>query len=178
MATLEPSSLIEGVVLVHLDGSADERGRFLETFRREWFPSAAPMIQANRSDSGRGVLRGLHYHRRQADYWYAPRGRLFVALHDLRRSSRTDGASQTLEIGDDGDVGVYIPAGVAHGFCALSDVTLTYLVDRYYDQDDELGLAWDDPDAAIPWPLPDPILSDRDRTNPKRADIPADLLPD
>lgn len=175
--TIEPSAVIDGVVLVHLDSVSDHRGRFMETFRQEWFPSAPPMILANRSDSLRGVLRGLHFHHRQADYWYAPRGRLLVALHDLRRSSPTDGASQSFEIGDGIEIGVYIPPGVAHGFQALTDITLTYLVDRYYDQSDEHGIAWDDPDARIPWPLDDPILSERDKTNPKRADLGPDRLP-
>jgi dTDP-4-dehydrorhamnose 3,5-epimerase len=172
VAKIEHSTLIDGVVLVTLAGPADERGRFLETYRQEWFRQAPPMIQSNRSDSVRGVIRGLHYHLHQADYWYAPAGRLLVALHDLRASSPTDGASLTLEIGDGADIGVYIPPGVAHGFQALSDVTLTYLVDRYYDPADEHGLAWDDPDAGIGWPIADPILSERDRTNPKRTDIP------
>lgn len=175
MATIEPSTTIDGVVVVRLEASSDERGRFRETFRQEWFPGAPPMVQANRSDSRRGVLRGLHYHRHQADYWYAPAGRLFVALHDLRRSSPTHGASLWLDMED--DAGIYIPLGVAHGFQALTDVTLTYLVDRYYDPSDELGLAWDDPDAAIPWPVANPLLSDRDRSNPKHGDIPDELLP-
>jgi dTDP-4-dehydrorhamnose 3,5-epimerase len=174
---IEPSPEIDGVVLVHLSQSPDERGRFLETFRQEWFPTAPPMIQANRSDSHASVVRALHYHLHQADYWYAPRGRLFVALHDLRRSSPTNGASQTLEIGDGNEIGIYIPPGVAHGFQALTECTLTYLVDRYYDPGDENGLAWDDPDAGIPWPLSGAMLSERDRTNPKRADIPPDRLP-
>ncbi|MGH7857315.1 MAG: dTDP-4-dehydrorhamnose 3,5-epimerase family protein [Candidatus Binatia bacterium] len=176
--TIEPSSVIHGVVLVHLDSVSDHRGRFMETFRQEWFPGAPPMILSNRSDSRRAVLRGLHFHRHQADYWYAARGRLFVALHDLRRSSPTDGASLTFEIGDGIETGVYIPRGVAHGFQAITDITLTYLVDRYYDPSDELGIAWDDPDAAIPWPLDDPILSERDKKNPKRADLTADRLPE
>ncbi len=175
MPTIEPSTRIAGVVFVRLEGPRDDRGRFLETFRQEWFPGAPPMIQANRSDSRAGVLRGLHYHRHQADYWYAPAGRLFVALHDLRASSPTDGASEWFEMTD--DAGLYIPPGVAHGFCALTDVTLTYLVDRYYDPTDELGLAWDDPEAAIPWPVTAPVLSDRDRANPKRSDVPEELRP-
>jgi dTDP-4-dehydrorhamnose 3,5-epimerase len=162
---------IDGVVLVHLEGKTDERGQFIETFRQEWFPDAPPMVQGNRSDSKAGVVRALHFHRHQADYWYAPSGRILVALHDLRRSSPTRGKSLAFEIGEGADIGVYIPPGVAHGFQALTDATLTYLVDRYYDPDDEHGLAWDDPDAAIAWPLADPILSDRDKQNPKLADI-------
>jgi dTDP-4-dehydrorhamnose 3,5-epimerase len=174
---IEPSPLISGVLLVHLTEWPDDRGRFIETYRQEWFGDAPPMVQANRSDSHRGVVRALHYHLHQADYWYAPKGRIFVAMHDLRRSSATNGASQTFEIGDGADIGVYIPPGVAHGFQAVTDATLTYLVDQYYNAEDENGLAWDDPDAGIPWPIPDAIVSERDRTNPKRADIPPDKLP-
>lgn len=135
------------------------------------------MVQGNRSDSVKGTLRGLHYHLHQADYWYAPSGTILVALHDLRRSSPSSGRSLAFEIGEENEIGVYIPPGVAHGFQAVTDSTLTYLVDNYYDPDDENGLAWDDPDAAIPWPIPDPLLSDRDKVNSKRADIPADRLP-
>jgi dTDP-4-dehydrorhamnose 3,5-epimerase len=173
----EPSLVISGVVLVHLQSAPDERGRFLETFRQEWFPDAPPMLQGNRSDSHRGVIRGLHFHLRQADYCYAPSGTIFVALHDLRRSSPTRGATLSVTIGDGADIGVYIPPGVAHGFQATTDATLTYLVDQYYDNSDEHGVAWDDPDVGIPWPLADPLLSERDRTNPKLADIPSGRLP-
>jgi dTDP-4-dehydrorhamnose 3,5-epimerase len=174
---IEPSRDIQGVVLVHLAEWPDERGRFIETYRWEWFPQTPPMVQANRSDSKRGVVRALHYHLHQADYWYVARGRILVALHDLRQSSSTNGASQSFEIGDGADIGVYIPPGVAHGFQAVTDASLTYLVDQYYNADDENGLAWDDPDAGIPWPIPDAIVSERDRANPKRADIPPDKMP-
>ncbi len=169
---------IDGVALVRLKAHADERGRFLETYREEWFPDRPPMVQQNRSDSKRGVIRGLHYHLHQADYWYAPAGRILVALHDLRRSSPTRGVSASFEIGDPDELGVYIPPGVAHGFQALTDATLNYLVDRTYDPDDEHGLAWDDPDAAIPWPIADPILSGRDMDNPRSTEIPPDVLPE
>ena len=66
---------------------------------------------------------------------------------------------------------MYIPTGVAHGFAALSDVTMTYLVDCSYDPDDELGLAWDDQEVAADWGLANPVLSDRDRANPARSEI-------
>lgn len=170
---------IDGVLLVRLVGRGDERGRFMETFRQEWFPGAPAMVQGNRSDSKRGTLRGLHYHLRQADYWYVPFGTILVALHDLRTSSASHGRSLAFEIGPDVDneIGVYIPRGVAHGFQAVTDATLTYLVDNYYDPNDENGLAWDDPDAAIPWPIDNPLLSDRDKVNPKRSDIPPERMP-
>jgi dTDP-4-dehydrorhamnose 3,5-epimerase len=168
---------IDGVLLVRLRRRADERGAFTETFRQEWFPGAPPMVQGNRSESKRGVVRGLHYHLHQADYWYVPFGTILVALHDLRRGTPSCGKSLAFEIGEENVTGVYIPPGVAHGFQAVTDATLTYLVDNYYDPNDENGLAWDDPDAAIPWPIPDPLLSDRDKLNPKRSDIAGDRLP-
>lgn len=177
MAEIEHSNRIDGVIAVHLAVHSDERGRFVETFRRSWLGDRPEMVQGNRSDSRRDVLRGLHYHLRQADYWYAPAGRLLVGLHDLRRSSPTSGASFTIEIGEGAEIGLYIPPGVAHGFLALTDATLTYLVDRPYDAADEHGLAWDDPEAGIEWPVRDPVLSARDRDNPRRADIPAEALP-
>jgi dTDP-4-dehydrorhamnose 3,5-epimerase len=171
------SASIPGVLLVHLEPHADDRGRLLETFRQQWFPDAPPMVQGIRSDSKRGVVRALHYHRRQADYWHVPRGRILVALFDLRRSSPTRHTSLTLDIGEGAEIGVYIPPGVAHGFQALTDATLTYLVDQYYDASDEQGVAWDDPTAAISWPIAEPILSERDRSNPTLDQIPDDQLP-
>jgi dTDP-4-dehydrorhamnose 3,5-epimerase len=173
------SSRIRGVKFAHLRAFSDDRGRFLETFRTAWFPERTwEIIQTNRSDSRKGVLRGLHYHFKQVDYWYVPNGTLRVGLADLRRESPTFGASETIDIGDDNQVGVYIPSGVAHGFLALTDVTLTYLVDNYYDGTDELGVAWDDPDLAVAWnPESSPILSQRDLTNPRLRDLPPDKQP-
>jgi dTDP-4-dehydrorhamnose 3,5-epimerase len=168
---------IPGVLLVRLHPYPDDRGSFIETFRQEWFGDSPPMVQGNRSDSKAGSVRALHYHLYQSDYWYVSSGRILVALHDLRRSSAAEGTTLAFEIGDDNEVGVYIPPGVAHGFQAITDSTLTYLVDRYYDASDEHGVAWDDPDIAVPWPHPNPILSERDKTNPKKADIPKASLP-
>ena len=176
MANVETCE-IDGVKVVRLTAHGDARGRFVETFRPEWFGEAPPMLQGNRSDSQAGTVRALHFHLRQADYWYVPFGRIMVGLHDLRRSSPTCGKTLAFEIGDSNEVGVYIPPGVAHGFQAVTDATLTYLVDRYYDPEDEHGVAWDDPDIAVPWPLSDVTLSDRDKANPKLADIPPDALP-
>ena len=109
------------------------------------------MVQGIRSEKQGGALVGLHYHRYQADYWYllavAPR----VVLHDLRVGSKTEGATEVIELDEAVDQGVYIPPGVAHGFAALTDILLTYLVDNYYDPEDELGLAWDDPAVGADW---------------------------
>jgi dTDP-4-dehydrorhamnose 3,5-epimerase len=168
---------IDGVVVVWPRSFADPRGRFVESWRREWVPGGREMVQANRSDKVAGSLVGLHYHLHQADYWYVVSGRARSVLHDLRAGSPTEGVTMAVEQGDGHDCGLYIPPGVAHGFAAHTDLTMTYLVDRYYDPADELGVAWDDPALAIDWGVADPVLSGRDRSNPRRADIPPTLVP-
>ena len=176
--SVRESDRIAGVKIVTLTAFADERGRFLETFRRAWFPERAwDHVQANRSDSRRGVLRGLHYHFHQVDYWYLVSGRIRVGLYDLRRASATRGAGEVLEMGMEEPIGVFVPVGVAHGFVALEDSTLTYLVDEYYDASDEHGVAWNDPDIALDWGIADPVLSPRDLANPRLREIPQDALP-
>lgn len=177
MPELVSSEKIADVVVVRPDVHDDGRGRFIETYRRSWFPLGREMVQGSRSDKQAGALVGLHYHLHQADYWYVPAGDSRVVLHDLRKGSSTEGSTQVLEIGDRNEVGVFIPPGVAHGFAALTDLTLTYLVDSYYNPADELGVAWDDPDIGADWGLDRPILSQRDRSNPRRKDIPPELLP-
>jgi dTDP-4-dehydrorhamnose 3,5-epimerase len=168
---ITPSSSIAGVVLVEPDRHGDDRGRLVEAYRRSWFPAGREMVQANRSERRAGAVVGLHYHLRQADYWYVLRGRARVVLHDLRQGSPTDGATLMLDLDGDEDRGIYIPPGVAHGFASMSDLLLWYLVDGYYDPADELGLAWDDPEVGAEWGVADPLLSARDRSNPRRVDI-------
>lgn len=177
MASVVESDVIAGVFLVEPKVFPDERGRFVETYRREWFPMGREMVQANRSEKQAGALVGLHYHLHQADYWYLLRGRARVVLHDLREGSTSDGATLVIELDGEVERGVFIPPGVAHGFVALTDLTLTYLVDQYYNPEDELGVAWDDPDIAADWGVDDPVVSERDRTNPRRADVPAGRRP-
>ena len=176
MPELIPSKVIDDVVLVRPDVHGDERGRFVETYRRSWFPDRPEMIQGNRSEKQAGAVVGLHFHLHQADYWYALRGQVRVVLHDLRVGSRTDGATEVIDLDGDVDQGVYIPPGRTR-FASLSDVLLTYLVDNYYDDSDEHGLAWDDPAVGADWGVTDPILSKRDQTNPWRDDIPEEIRP-
>jgi dTDP-4-dehydrorhamnose 3,5-epimerase len=157
-------ALLPGMHLIELTTHEDERGSFTETFRQAWLPGGVPpMVQANLSFSRVGALRGLHVHRRQADFWCVVQGSAFIALFDVRAGSPTEGRAWT----DTFDAarglrGLYIPPGVAHGFCALSDVRLLYMVDAYYTGDDEEGFAWNDPDLQVAWPLEKPILSPRD----------------
>lgn len=180
MPLLTESSLIPGVINVQLRPFADERGRFIELFRKEWFPQRDwSNVQSNRSESKVGVLRGLHYHFNQVDYWYVISGRIRVGLADLRRSSIFYRRTTTIDLDAADNRGLFIPIGVAHGFLALTDVTLIYTVDNYYDGRDEFGLAWNDPELAVPWNFDGiPTLSNRDLENPLFSAIPMQSLPD
>jgi len=177
-APIQPLPAIDGVYIATLKAYGDDRGRFMETFRKEWFPQVSwDKMQSNRSDSKAGVLRGLHYHFKQVDYWYAVNGTIRAGLVDLRPSSSTYLQSATVDMGEDNPLGLFIPVGVAHGFSALTDCTLTYVVNNYYDGDDEFGIAYNDPQVGIDWGVADPFLSNRDKANPLIADVPAEHMP-
>lgn len=179
MPQIEESTLIKDVQIVTLKTFGDERGYFTETFRKEWFPQRKwDIVQTNRSTSQAGVLRGLHYHFHQVDYWFVAAGKIRAALYDLRPDSPTCGKTQTIEMDAENQTGLFIPIGVAHGFVTISDAILIYIVDNYYDNGaDEHGIAWNDPQIAMPWGVESPILSRRDAANPMLKDIPPDKLP-
>ncbi|ACU53501.1 dTDP-4-dehydrorhamnose 35-epimerase related [Acidimicrobium ferrooxidans DSM 10331] len=168
---------IADVIVIRPTVHADARGAFQETYRRSWFPLGREMVQGSRSDKVAGSLVGMHYHLHQADYWYVVRGTAQVLLYDFRHGSRTEGTTWSLLMGDEDPIGLFIPPGVAHGFAALTDLTLTYLVDGYYNPDDELGLRWNDPTFHGLWQLDDPVISERDQTNPLIAQVPPERRP-
>ena len=177
MPHVHEAEQIAGVFVVEPDVHGDERGMFVETYRRSWIPSSREMVQSNRADRQRGAVVGLHYHMHQADYWYVAAGMARTVLHDLRQGSPTEGTTLELELSAENHRGVFIPPGVAHGFSALTDMTITYLVDQYYNPADELGVAWDDPAISADWGVADPVLSDRDRKNPPRSELPVERRP-
>src|SRR6476646_9366215 len=114
MATVTESDVISGVHIVDPSIHGDERGYFVETYRREWFPQGREMVQGNRGDRQAGAIVGLHYHLHQADYWYVPYGTARVVLHDLRGGSPTDGKTLAIDLGRQADGamslrGVFIP---------------------------------------------------------------------
>ncbi len=180
MRAVRESETIEGVYTVDLVSHGDERGRFTEVFRKEWFPQRSwDDLQWSRSESRAGTLRGLHFHHRQIDYWHCAMGTLRVGLLDLRRSSPTRGRGQVIELNQEDLGAIFIPIGVAHGFYAVTDAMLFYLVDNYYDGGDEFGVAWNDEDAALDWGVEgEVVLSDRDRQNPRMRDIAPGELPE
>lgn len=177
-AVIRKSGVINGVFFVEPKPVDDDRGRFAEIFRREWIPGAREMVQTNRTVSRAGVLRGMHYHLFQADYWYVTSGQMFIALYDHRATSKTAEKVETIEVPEGKELGIYIPPGVAHGYFAVTDSAMLYMVDQYFDGTDELGIFYDDPTLEIPWPFEaEPIVSDRDRENALLADIPEENLP-
>jgi dTDP-4-dehydrorhamnose 3,5-epimerase len=175
----EPEDVgIAGVLLFALTTHPDERGSFTEDYRREWIPGGREMVQGNVSFSRAGVLRGLHFHRAQADWWTFYTGAATVGLYDLRSGSPTERTGLALRIDtEERFSGLYIPPGVAHGFWAERDVILHYMVDAYHTGEDEFGVAWDDPGLGIRWPGEAPILSERDRTNPPLDEVLRDPPP-
>ena len=185
-----PSS-IPGVAWGRVTRHGDLRGSFRELWRASAFGTFDPDLagrpepafaQVNLSTSSRDVLRGLHFHRRQLDHWVVVAGRALVALVDVRPLVAGTAERPLVEVREaPADTTVTIPAGVAHGFLALEPLELVYLVTNEFDGSDELGFAWDDPLAAVPWPaVPGtadgrPILSDRDRSNPSLLELVARL---
>ncbi len=173
MALITESQHIGGVHWVSPRWYEDPRGRFCESFRQEWFPERAwDAVQCNRSESAANILRGLHYHFHQIDYWQILAGSIEVGLVDLRRQSPTFLQQEVRRVDAASGTGLYIPPGVAHGFYSLKPTSLLYLVDRYYDGSDEFGVQWNDPELDVKWSCTQPLLSDRDTRTPRWIDIP------
>ena len=174
---------LQGLAILQPRVFEDERGFFLETYSRARYAAAGvdvEFVQDNHSRSVRGAIRGLHMQLPpgQAKLVRCARGSAFDVAVDLRKGSPTFGQWEAVELDDVLHRQLYIPFGFAHGAMALTDgMDLAYKVSSYYDPGTEIGVAWDDPDLAIPWPLPDPVVSERDRENARLAEI-VDRLPE
>ncbi len=177
---------LPGLVVIEPSVYADERGFFCETYRREWhaevgIPRDDVFVQDNHSRSTRGVVRGMHFHVGDgvAKLVRCARGRIVDVAVDLRRGSPTYGRWEAVELDEESMRELYVPVGFAHGFCVLSDVAdVLYKQTAYYDPEVERGIAWNDPDVAIEWPLPvaELTISERDATAPRLSEV-ADELP-
>ena len=181
MAERLPTKL-DGVVLVEPQVHGDERGFMVESFRRDAWAELGidiDFVQHNHSRSLRGTLRGIHFQTEpgQAKLIRCPRGEILDVAVDLRRGSPTYGQWEAHRLDDVRHRQLYVPVGFGHGFVVLSDLAdVAYLVSSLYDPATEAGIAWDDPDVGIEWPLAEPLLSDRDRAAPRLAEV-ADSLP-
>jgi dTDP-4-dehydrorhamnose 3,5-epimerase len=172
---------LDGVVLLEPRVHGDERGFMVETYSRDAWAELGidvEFVQHNHSRSSRGTLRGLHFQTEpgQAKLVRCPRGAIFDVAVDLRRDSSTYGQWEGYELDDRSHRQLFVPAGFGHGFAVLSDVAdVAYLLSNLYDPATEAGIAWDDPDVGVEWPVDDPLLSERDKQAPKLAEVAATL---
>jgi dTDP-4-dehydrorhamnose 3,5-epimerase len=164
---------IPDVLLVEAQTFDDNRGFFVETYKRSDFAAhgiADAFVQCNRSHSVRGVLRGLHYQihpRAQAKLVSALQGEIFDVAVDIRHGSPTYGRWVGERLSGQNGRMLYVPVGFAHGFCALSDrADVLYMVTDEYAPECDRGLLWNDPDIGIDWPITNPILSAKDAQLP------------
>ena len=172
---------LEGVVLLEPTVHGDERGFMVETYRRgAWAELGVDVefIQHNHSRSAMGTLRGLHFQTEpgQAKLVRCPRGAILDVAVDLRRGSPTFGLWEGHVLDDERHRELYVPVGFGHGFAVLSEVAdVTYMLSSLYDPATESGVAWDDPDIGVEWGIEDPLLSERDRSAPRLAEVGAEL---
>jgi dTDP-4-dehydrorhamnose 3,5-epimerase len=166
---------LDGVVLIEPDVHRDERGFLVETFRSDELRELgidADFVQENHSRSDRGIVRGIHLQAGQAKLVRCLQGRIWDVAVDLRADSPTYRQWEAHELDDEHHRQLFIPAGFGHGFCVLGDgADVSYKLSTYYDRALETGVAWDDPDLGIAWPITDPVLSERDRAAPRVSEI-------
>jgi dTDP-4-dehydrorhamnose 3,5-epimerase len=173
---------LDDVVLLEPEVHGDARGFMVETYRSDTWADLGidvEFVQHNHSRSSRGTLRGLHFQTEpgQAKLVRCPRGKIFDVAVDLRRNSPTYSQWEGHELDDETHRQLFIPAGFGHGFAVLSDeADVTYLLSSTYDPATESGIAWDDPDVGVEWPVEDPLLSERDTRAPKLAEVADSLL--
>jgi dTDP-4-dehydrorhamnose 3,5-epimerase len=173
---------LDGVVLVEPEVHGDARGFMVETYRADTWAElgiGVEFVQHNHSRSSRGTLRGLHFQTEpgQAKLVRCPRGKIFDVAVDLRRDSPSFGQWEGYELDDEKHRQLFVPVGFGHGFAVLSDeADVTYLLSSTYDPATESGIAWDDSDVGVEWPVESPLLSERDKRAPRLAEI-ADSLP-
>ena len=161
---------IGGALLFRPTPHVDERGFFCRTFDADAIRAAGidpdAFIQDSLSRSARGVVRGLHVRsgRGEAKLVRCSYGAIFDVIVDLRRASPTYRNWESFELRGEEQVSLYVPAGCAHGFQALTEpADVSYRIDRAHDPAEDVSIAFDDPELAIPWPLPVGTVSQRDR---------------
>jgi dTDP-4-dehydrorhamnose 3,5-epimerase len=170
-------SEIPGVILVEPHVHRDERGFFVETYHAGKYREGgidAAFVQDNHSRSGRDTLRGLHAQapRAQGKLVRVLQGEIWDVAVDVRRGSPTFGRHYGVVLSAENFRQLYVPPGLLHGFVVTSDVAeVEYKCTELYQPQDEFGVAWNDPELAIPWPVASPILSPRDAMAPPLARV-------
>ncbi len=176
---------IDGVVIIEPRIFEDSRGYFFESFsQREFDEKVGPItfVQDNESKSSYGVMRGLHFQRppyTQSKLVRCVKGAVLDVAVDIRKGSPTYGQHVAVELTEDNHRQFFIPKGFAHGFAVLSETAVfQYKCDEFYHPEAEGGIAWNDPDIAIQWPIPiqDIILSERDNNHPNLKDFNSPFL--
>jgi len=181
MAFRRLETKLDGLVLVEPDVFPDSRGFFLETFRAGIYRELGvdvEFVQDNHSRSQHAAIRGFHFQLQpgQAKLVRCARGTVYDVAIDLRRDSPTYRRWEGFELSDTNHRQLFVPVGFAHGFCVTSEIAdVTYKVSSYYDPATERGIAFDDPDVGVEWPVDEPLVSDRDRSNPRLAKIAGEL---
>ena len=171
---------LSGPIVIAPTVHGDERGFFLESYRRSALADLGihdEFVQDNHSRSRRGIVRGMHYQPGQAKLIRCVRGAILDVVVDIRRGSPQFGEWESFALDDSEHRQLYCPDGFAHGFCVLSEVAdVTYKTSAYYDPSSEGGFAFDDPEVAIHWPTDTELVpSERDRSAPTLAQCTASL---
>lgn len=169
---------IEGVYLVKPKIFGDNRGFFMETYKESEFLAngiEVKFIQDNHSKSTKNVLRGLHYQAKpyaQAKLVRCIKGKIFDVVVDLRRDSKTFGKYLRVELSEEKRNMLFVPKGFAHGFAVLSDeAEILYKTDTEYSPSHDRGLLWNDEEINVDWGIDSPILSEKDKIQPKFSEI-------
>ncbi len=169
---------LEGCVIIEPRIFGDDRGFFLETFEAKRYADLAqitlPFVQDNHSRSARGVLRGLHFQKNkpQGKLVRVVRGEVYDVAVDIRKDSPTYSQWEGLILSEDNKTQLWIPPGFAHGFVVLSDsADFEYKCTDYYDPSDEGSILWNDSDLNIAWPIKKPVLSNKDLSAGRLADL-------
>lgn len=161
---------IDGVKVIQPTVFSDARGFFMETFEKRRFQEMLDLdldfVQDNHSRSSRGVLRGLHYQdiKPQGKLVRVVRGEVYDVAVDIRPDSPTFGKWEGIVLSEENKTQLWIPPGLAHGFVVLSETAdFEYKCTDYYSPENERCLIWNDPDVGVTWPVPHPILSEKDK---------------
>lgn len=170
---------LEGPILLQPKVFRDERGFFLETYRRSAFGEVGiegEFVQDNHSRSARGIVRGMHFQPGMAKLIRCVRGEMVDVLVDIRKGSPAFGQWEAFTLSDENLQQLYCPDGFAHGFCVTSEVAdVVYKCTAYYDPSAEAGISYRDPDIGIEWPDIELTPSERDANAPLLKDVESEL---